>query len=717
MHFIFLDSTAVADHGPGEPAHFSRPLIKRLVEQGHTATIHGDFDAHACAEADVVITEWCNELAFAAARSGACKRLVIRMRGYDVWGPLDKLAWENVDALVYESQFLQELVEQERLPALRGFRSHVIPSGVDLERFTFKKREPNNIVALVARATADKGYQLALEWARTRQDVSLHITTALGEQNPRLVRYLQHVKPANVTIHGDVDPATWLDEVDASYVLSTSIWETLGYSIAEGMAMGCKPLIHYAPGTATNWPGKWLWRGCDELDEHMVLPPRYGSSFDSHEYRAYVEQHLDAAKLSQQFIDLVLQLPARTPQPPDISYEMVGAQQALAANRFDIAEPLITEIRQRLPSGPAYGDDRAALALGLAQGYYRAGKLDEAAVWALRSLQDGARTPAMLLLGETEVERGHVEEGVHWYEAALALNPVPSRYTSTPLITNATLARFDALRAEAHPKLLPGKPSTRFLIVVPCRNAEKWINTCLTSIEAQYRGHTWPSTSPLLCVVIDDASTDKTPDEIDAFFRTLGPVRSRCFRVERRGQRRHSLWNISDAIRVHGKPGDVVVIVDGDDWLADSINGVNALQTLDVAYANGAWCTYGNFEVFPTGKPSWMAPYPIEVARAGAFRKFPWRCSHPKTFRVELFYRINPEDFQHEGKWFTTAGDVALMLPILEMACERAVYIPQQLYVYNMETPAQDHKTDPDLQVRVRDLIYAKKPYERLEEL
>ena len=171
-----------------------------------------------------------------------------------------------------------------------------------------------------------------------------------------------------------------------------------------------------------------------------------------------------------------------------------------------------------------------------------------------------------------------------------------------------------------------------------------------------------------------------------------------------------SLRNIVETIQAAGQPGDVVVIVDGDDKL------LWALRLLDVAYAAGAWMTYGNF-VTSTGRPSWMPPYPHRVVRANTFRSQPWAVSHPKTFKKELFDKIDPEDFKHDGQWFHTAGDVALMMPMLEMAAERAVYVPEPIYEWNEGNPESDHRVDPDGQVRVRDLILAKKPYSRLEKL
>jgi hypothetical protein len=309
MNLVVLDSTAIAGvtKGPGSPAYFSRYLIEHLRRQGHTITIYGTFNEQACAAADAVWAEWCNELAYAAAASNVCKRLIIRMRGYDVWGPLERLNWAAVDHLVFESNFIKELVEEQSSDI--GVQTHVIPSGVDLANIPFRVRHQSNgasatgrggyrdhppVVALVARAVADKGFQLALEWAR-QTDIKLHVAAALGEANPRLMRYLQRAAPRNVTIHDTVDTIPWLESIHANFLLSASTWETLGYTIAEAMAMGIKPLIHDVPGAAMNWPLWLLWRDFDQLNSLI------NGTYDSRSYRTFVAEHLDAAKGSAAF--------------------------------------------------------------------------------------------------------------------------------------------------------------------------------------------------------------------------------------------------------------------------------------------------------------------------------------------------------------------------------------------------------------------------------
>jgi glycosyltransferase involved in cell wall biosynthesis len=249
------------------------------------------------------------------------------------------------------------------------------------------------------------------------------------------------------------------------------------------------------------------------------------------------------------------------------------------------------------------------------------------------------------------------------------------------------------------PTLVPDAPPKRYLIVVAVRNAEKYIGACLESIMQQTR--------PLLCAIVDDGSDDNT---FSIAVRAVAQGGGR-FHARTHGGRRYSLCNIADAIRKHGQPGDVVVVVDGDDKLKPG-----ALDLLDTVYAVGAWMTYGNF-VTSEGQANWMPPYPWRVVEANSFRTHPWAASHPKTFKKELFDKIDQADFQHDGEWFKTAGDVALMMPMLEMAGERAVYVPQVLYEYTEDNPLGDHRVDPQGQVRVRNLILAKKPYTRLEKL
>ena len=699
MKFVVLDIGSIA------PAYFSQPVIQHLRQQGHQVEILHQFDAKTCAEADLVWSEWCNEIAFEAAASGVCKKLVLRMRGYDVWFPLDQLKWENVDALVYESWTLKELAESrfptDLIPSgrdlERGF-GQVMPAGIDLNKFKWKSRGPGNVFALIARATSDKGYQLALEWARQNPQVQLQMTLAFPEQNPRLVRYLEHAAPSNVVLNGMVDTATWLDAIDANYLLLPSIWETLSYTVAEAMALGIKPLIHDFPGAKRNWPHGLVWSSFEHLADVLAA-----GSYDSKGYRTFVEENLDGAVQSKKFTDLLFGLidngtsrvpevaPAR--QQPTVAQVYAVFQKALMSGDVEMAEKTAEILKAGAPA-----DLAATAALQLAMFFYSQEDFGKSKVWAQASMAAGPRADACCLLGEIEAD--NEEAARDWYLLANNLPDPRSSFVVTELLEKKS-ERLWQFKEEVCPTFA-AEPPPFFRVVVPVRNAEKWIGKCLQSVVKQRE-----QGLGFDCTVIDDASSDGTWDEIQKVV-----AKDFRFKTIQNNVRSGSLFNICRTIsnQSNRQPADVIVIVDGDDWLVHE----DVFRTLRNEYMKGAWMTYGSWRD-TSGKLAWMGAYPARVAREGLHRTVPWAGSHLKTFKRFLFDQVQPDAFKNDaGEWFTIGGDVALMIPMLEMARQRAVFIPEVLYTYNLETPDNDHKVAPLSQVKVRDLVFSRKPYERL---
>lgn len=725
MKIIVFDRTAAGREGSGlgAAAQFSTPTIAHLRAKGHQVIVAGAFNPQLAAEADVVWTEWCNEDAFEAAASGVCNRLVVRMRGYDVWYPLEQLDWSRVHALVYESEWIRQLAE-ERFPKLCALElarleTHVIPAGVDLRRFPFKNREkPSNAVALVARAIPEKGYQLAYDWMRTNhtllpagEELQLHVTAPDGGADPRFLRYIGRCAPPNVYVHGEVDTARFLQDIDASFILCASTWETLGYSILEGMAMGCKPLIYAFPGAEVNWPKEWLWHDTIEL-EHLVHTKHSG--WDPVEYRNFVEAKYDAAKRSIEFERVLLdglEPRAVTSTPATINNEfgaLFDAVNAAVEGKADVDAVANAVMQYRDQLGPAHGpghDERFGLTFGVATAYFHAGalKLDRAEIWATRALTEGPRPELFCLLAIISEMQGDIENAARWLRAASAIDNVPSRYSQPKLVDGRHRRCMEveqSLRIE-----LPKAQVPKYTVVVPVRNAAGTIEKTLTSLRDA--GHL---PRPHV-IIVDDASTDGTADLAAEF----SVKHSLYWRVIRGTERLFSLHNIVRAIDDASTSGalgpeDVVVVIDGDDWLDEK---ANLFAHLDKAYEAGAWLTYGSFRE-TTGRHCYLDAYPQRILHRGLVRQWPWRAAAPRTFKWFLFNAIDRNDLLIDGEWPKTAGDVALYMPMFEMARERAFYIPQETYVYNVETGAQDHVLDPYEQVRVRDYFMAKKPYTKL---
>lgn len=713
MRIVVLDDLGV--DGPAETVgargYFSRFTIDHIRKAGHTVDVLPAFNAQACSQADAVWSEWCTNAAFQAAASGVCKRLVIRFRGIDVWGQLTQFPWTGVDGVVYESPFLRKLAI-ERCPGLNGFNDMVIPGGVR-PYIPFLNPPINKVIALVARAAEGKGYQLAYEFAHQHPEYTFHLATARESDNPRFARYLQHAKPENVTLHGDVDTIPWLQEVQASFLLSASSWESFGYTVAEGMALGLTPLVHDTPGVIENWKGMVLaWRSLAELGMYIARTVLHEASERGvlrERRRAWVMNHLEPTACAIHFLAFLSKIPERTtPVANDTPGALLNTLvEALASGNVARIDHAADVFRSRTRRLAGLDDHRYGVALRAAGAHYNIEELEQARVWAARALLDRVQPDALALIGECAAGQNDFEGAVHWYKLACATDVEATNYPTS--LAAGRAERLLELQGIVSAPLPPMPAPRRYLFVVTARNAEKWIERCLESIVHAAEG--WD----VFLAVVDDCSTDSTYTRASICLAKLQsdlqkePRPKFAFDLKRCVQRAWSLNNVVAAIRREGLPGDVCVIVDGDDEFV-------SLEGIDAAYKAGAWLTYGNFRT-TSGQPNWMPPYPLAIRKAAAFRGYPWAVSHPKTFRFELFEKLTDDDLLLDGQWPHTAGDVALMLPMLEMAAERAVYVPEVGYVYNDESPDNDHRLDPGGQVRVRDLYRAKPPHQRLETL
>lgn len=701
MKFLVIDSSATEESGIGSPAFFAQPIIRQLRERGHEVFVRKTFDPGEALSADLVWSEWCNDEALAAAASGTCPRLVLRIRNYEAFLPLDRIAWGNVAAIVYGSVHLREAV-WERHPVLREKRSLICPTGVELDKIPFRERKPGNVIALVSRLDPLKGYQLALEWAQTRPDIELHVTTPFSDRQPKLREYLDHARSKNFIIHGNVDTIPWLDDIDASFLLSCSVFETFGRAITEAMAMGIKPLIHDYPSARFDWPVDLLWRSLNELDgllsrSRFGRTAREGPDYTPRAYRRYVSDRLEAEMHAEGFVELVEEIGRQPPllvRPHHTLFESAG--ESIKSGSIDDAVARTVTYRACSPRHGAHWEENGALAVTLAARYYNEGRDADAETWALRALNDGLRVEALCLLGEIAVGREDYEDALRWYEAACVMETT-TRYT---WYDNERFRRRDELRDLLRPRLELGSPPANYIFIVPVRNAVKWIGDCLKSIDEQSKRN-------FRCVVVDDGSTDGTVAAIGAF---VG-LRPQWRLVESGASIHCALGSTVLGIQASGTdPDDVIVVVDGDDKLASTV----VLSRLDEAYAAGAWLTYGSSVNVSDGRKRGFHAYPKKIVDRGDFRQHRMMATHLKTFRRFLFDCVKQEDLQENGIWWTASGDFAFMLPMLEMAAERAVFIPDVLYVYNDLNPASIFATRSDAQVENGQRIRARSPYVRL---
>jgi glycosyltransferase involved in cell wall biosynthesis len=249
------------------------------------------------------------------------------------------------------------------------------------------------------------------------------------------------------------------------------------------------------------------------------------------------------------------------------------------------------------------------------------------------------------------------------------------------------------------------KPDIHFTIVIPTLNCSQWVENCLSSVCNQ-------SHSNYDVIYIDDASTDGTAEAVEAFLK-LYPFNQGLFKLVKNPFNKGKMENIYHAI-TEAKDGTVIVIVDGDDWLAHS----NVLAKLASIYSSSdVWMTNGSYKVEPTGEV--VTPRVENSYWEGTIRHKSWEFSHLGTFKKELFCRIKRKDLMNKrGEFWATTSDQAIMWPMAEMCGpDHFRGISEVLYIYNRLNPLADDRVHREDQLMTEQTIRAAVPYARLKAL
>lgn len=295
------------DHFTGD---LTRALAPEVAVERVVSTEANDFVAPIQRHSTIWV-EWGDQLAVWLTRQGAAllqgKRLILRMHSYEILdGFCDNIDFTKVDDLVLVAPHMRDILFA-RLPHVRQQvgRVHVIPNGVDLDRFAFAPRQAGPNIAMVGNVNYKKDPMVMLHAFRElcRAEPGLHLHVAGKFENIRYELAFQHFAAVNglkerIHLHGWVDDvAAWL--ADKHYIMVSSVMEGHPVAPLEAMARGIRPLIHSFLGAEALFPRELVWRDFGELLE-MVRGP-----YDSQAYRDFVAAHYSLARQAQAFKDML----------------------------------------------------------------------------------------------------------------------------------------------------------------------------------------------------------------------------------------------------------------------------------------------------------------------------------------------------------------------------------------------------------------------------
>lgn len=218
--------------------------------------------------ADISWFEWCDDLVIQASRLPRRSVMLCRLHSYEAFTDMpEKVNWKNIDHLLFVNESVKQLVAP-RVPATLS--QSVIYNGVDLSRFNLDTGKPESKkIASVGYINYKKNPTLLLYCFKKLHEYdpeySLHI--AGSHQDARIQLYFDHFLKQNpLPVYFD----GWIDDMpgwyaDKGWVISTSLFESFHYSIAEGMASGLLPLIHNWFGAGQLYPTDYLFNDPDQF--------------------------------------------------------------------------------------------------------------------------------------------------------------------------------------------------------------------------------------------------------------------------------------------------------------------------------------------------------------------------------------------------------------------------------------------------------------------
>lgn len=232
------------------------------------------------------------------------------------------------------------------------------------------------------------------------------------------------------------------------------------------------------------------------------------------------------------------------------------------------------------------------------------------------------------------------------------------------------------------------KENKHIVVVVPSYKNKAWYKYNIDSVIKQKYAN-------FDLIYIDDVSPDGTGDFVEKYIKENN-FESHTLLIKNT-ERCGALANLYKAIHLC-KDEDIVVTLDGDDWFATDY----VLELVNKVYNKfGVWLTYGNYRCYPHDRGSACAYFPKEIIESNSFRAYRWCASHLRTFYAWLFKKIKVEDLMYEDKFYPMAWDLAMMYPMLEMCDGKFMFIPDTLYIYNIDNPINDSKVNLELQERL----------------
>lgn len=243
-------------------------------------------------------------------------------------------------------------------------------------------------------------------------------------------------------------------------------------------------------------------------------------------------------------------------------------------------------------------------------------------------------------------------------------------------------------------------PERRIVVISPFWNAQDYIAKNILSVAQQdYDNY--------IHVLIDDASTDNSFNVAKQTIQSLPDRLQKKFRLIQNSENVGAIANQIAGIS-HCTSSDIVILLDGDDWL---INNNTIFHYYNDLYNQGYEFTYGSMWSVVDNIPLISQEYPIDVKNNRSYRNyhFNWKIpyTHLRTCLGKHFFTLDTEKFKVDGEWMKSGHDNPLFYELIERVDPEKIYCNREIVCnYNDANPLNDYKIRGEEQNRNASMSY-----------
>jgi glycosyltransferase involved in cell wall biosynthesis/Tfp pilus assembly protein PilF len=293
---------------------FANDILERLSEGNEIKRFSGSTTKQIeelMQWADVAWFEWCDELLIQATKLTKTCPIICRLHSYEAFTDMPaQVDWSKVDRLILVSRNVSRVLDQlHSIPTDKV----IVPNGVDLKKFAIPENKVyGKKICSLGYINYKKNPGLLLHCFKAIHDwdptFEFHI--AGQHQDHRIRIYMNHaLERLKLPVRFD----NWVHDVpaylqDKDFIISTSLFESFHYSIAEGMASGVLPLIHAWPGSEDIYPADYLYdtpSDCVDLVKRLMRTDRNELA---RENRSYIADNFSLERTIEGLIRVIEEL-------------------------------------------------------------------------------------------------------------------------------------------------------------------------------------------------------------------------------------------------------------------------------------------------------------------------------------------------------------------------------------------------------------------------